>query len=325
MEQNQNCVAPPGWQGGFAGSNPAFAYPDPDLSSLPMLDNMANIPLLRRQQGVEWPEFSWETIQGTPGSRCFQMFSPYISRIGYTDTGRVYSIICPQQGTYIPNKIVLNVEVTVTGQRGWVNETNQELAADMTVVGKIWFSASKDQSPLVKLAWDLFKAQSLPFPSNKANAIQVTTHKLDNPVQPIFPVRKGETILFKSPDFARHADKACAVGNVEVQIGPIVSLNNTIVDNFNKGVIAIFNIATGNMLQAGNLLSWNVWFAAPKLVDQVEWAAHAEKWRKSIDTGQGSPTGPGTPARYFNGDPFSPLKTLDQEFDDLFNDTIKMF
>jgi hypothetical protein len=325
MEQNLKCTAPPGWEGGFEESNPAFAYPTPDLSSLPMLDNMANIPLLQRQQGVKWPEFSWETIPGTPTSRCFQMFSPFISRIGYTNTGRVYSIICPQQGQYIPNKVVLNVEVTVTGQRGWVNEKNQELAADMTVVGKIWFSASKDQSPLVKFLWNLFKAQSLPFPSDKAHAIQVTTHMLDNPDQPIFPVRTGETNLFKSPDFARHIDKACAVGNVEVQIGPIVRLNNTIVDTFNEGVIAIFNIASGNMLKAGNLLSWNVWFAAPELVDQAEWAAHAEKWRKSIDSGDGSPTGPGTPSRYFNGDPFSPGKSLESEFDDLFNDTIKKF
>src|SRR6185312_7317507 len=50
-----------GWIGGFAQSNPAFAYPDPDLSSLPLLDNMDNIRLLERQQAALWPEFSWET------------------------------------------------------------------------------------------------------------------------------------------------------------------------------------------------------------------------------------------------------------------------
>ena len=60
----------PGWKGGFEASNPAFSYPDPDLSSLPMLDNMANIPLLQRQLDVLWPEFSWQTVIGDESSRC---------------------------------------------------------------------------------------------------------------------------------------------------------------------------------------------------------------------------------------------------------------
>src|SRR5580698_6269799 len=193
MSGVQNSDIPPGWVGGFAGSNPAFAYPTPDLSSLPMLDNMANIDLLQRQQAVKWPEFSWETVVGEPTSRCFQMFAPDISRLGYTDTGRVYSIICPQQGTCSPSFGCLNVEVTVTGQRGWANETNREMAADMTVEGKIWFSPSAKQNPIVKLFWNLFAGNGLPFPSNKANAIIVTSHKYQDPLQPIFPVRTGET------------------------------------------------------------------------------------------------------------------------------------
>lgn len=56
-----------GWQGGFEQSNPAFAYPTPNLTSLPMLDNMANIDLLQPQQAVKWPEFSWETEKGEAG------------------------------------------------------------------------------------------------------------------------------------------------------------------------------------------------------------------------------------------------------------------
>src|SRR5689334_2007954 len=55
-----------GWIGGFAQSNPAFAYPDPDLTSLPLLDNMDNIDLLDRQQAALWPEFSWESQKGSP-------------------------------------------------------------------------------------------------------------------------------------------------------------------------------------------------------------------------------------------------------------------
>jgi len=313
VTSGQNAAVPPGWVGGFAESDPAFAYPDPDLSSLPMLDNMANIDLLERQQAVLWPEFSWESAPGDPASRCFQMFAPDISRIGYTNTGRVYSIICPQQGACSPSLGCMNVEVSVTGQRGWVDETNRTLAADMTVEGKIWFSPSALQSPMVKFLWTLFADNGLPFPADKAHAIRVTTHLDKNPSQPIFPVRAGQTSLFESPDFALHPE-AWAVGNVEVQIGPILKTGDEVVDDFNQLVMDAFNLASGNLLAPGNLLTWNVWFTEPALVDRKEWRDHAEKWRASIDADHGSPDGPGTSARYFDGSPFKPAEALiDQE------------
>lgn len=310
----KNSTIPPGWIGGFAQSNPKFEYPNPDLSSLPLLDNMANIDLLKRQWPVEWPEFSWEVKKGDPKSRCFQMFAPYISRIGYDDTGRVYSIICPQQGVWIKDIGSLNIEVTVTGQRGWVDETNKEnnLAADMTVVGKLWFSPDSHQNPFVKLLWHAFSSTGLPFPATKENAIVVSTHEFGNPNQSIFPVRKGETTLFKSPDFARHPE-AWGVGNVEVEIGPVVKTGSDIVDEFNQMVVDLFNIGSGNILQSGTRLSWNVWFKEPRLVNTEEWRTHAERWRKSIDEKHTSPHGDGTAARYFDGTPFSPAREYIQE------------
>ena len=305
-----NNEAVPGWIGGFEESNSAFTYPDPDLSSLPMLDNMDNIHLLQRQQGVKWPEFSWETIPGRPESRCFQMFAPYLSRLGYTDTGRVYSIICPQQGACSPSLGCMNVEITVTGQRGWANESTKSLAADMTVEGKVWFSPSAKSKPLIKLLWHIFKMGKQPFPSSKANAIRVLTHKNQDPNQPIFPVRKGESELFVSPEFARHEDEAWTAGNIAVEIGPVVKTGHLFVDEFNELIIEVFNLASGNMLKQGNLLSWNVWFTAPNYVDQAEWRDHAEKWRHSIDADHGSPTGEGTSARFFDGTPFNPVEEL---------------
>ena len=313
MTAIQDPKIPAGWIGGFAQSNSAFAYPTPNLESLPMLHNMANIDLLERQQAVPWPEFSWETVPGDPKSRCYQMFAPDISRIGYTDVGRVYSIICPQQGVCSPSFGCLNIEVSVTGQRGWVDETNRELAADMTIEGKIWFSPSAKQNPIVKLFWNLFAGNGLPFPSNKANAIIVTSHKYQDPLQPIFPVRTGETKLFVSPDFARHPNEAWAVENVEVEIGPIKKTGNLIVDEFNQLIMDVFNLAGGNILKSGNLLSWNVWSTAPELVNKQEWRDHAEKWRESIDADHGSPDGDGTPARYFDGSPFEPIEALVDE------------
>lgn len=194
--QNQ---IPPGWVGGFAASNPAFAYPDPDLSSLPMLRNMANIANLRRQQAVLWPEFSWESDPGHPDSRCYQMFAPDISRLGYDDQGRVWSIICPQQGVSTASLGTLNVEVSVTGQRGWADEPAKSLAADMTVTGQIWFSPGAKQNSLVKWLWNEFVAADHPFPHDKAHAILVSTFDPGNPQEPIFPLREGRAPTFRFP------------------------------------------------------------------------------------------------------------------------------
>ena len=314
MMSNQNSEVPPGWLGGFAESNPAFAYPDPNLNSLPMLCNMDNIPRIKRQQRVYWPEFSWETIKGDPNSRCFQRFAHDISSIGYDDAGRIWSIICPQQGACAPNIACMNVEVTVTGQRGWVNETTRELAADMTVEGKIWFSPSSHQNWIVRQAWDLFEKESLPFPSDKANAIQVSTHKVGHPEQPIFPVRTGQSQLFEAPDFAKQQEKAWAVGNIEVQIGEIISHNHPTVDTFNQKILDIFNIASGNMLEAGNVLTWNLWFTAPELVNTVMWRTHAERWRKAIDADHGPQS---SKSRYADGSFFKPREHLVEEIDDI--------
>lgn len=298
------------WIGGFAQSNPAFAYPNPDLSSLPMLDNMANIDLLQRQQAAIWPEFSWESQQGAHDpKRVFQRFAPDISRLGYTDTGRIYSIICPQQGICYPGFGCMNVEVTVTGQRGWVDETSREMAADMTVEGKIWFTPLALASPTVKALWDAFKNSNLPFPSTKAQAIRVTTHKYQTPGQPIFPVHSGQTSIFKSPGFALHQE-AWATANVQVEIGPILKTSNALVDEFNQLVLDFFNLASGNMLLDGNLLSWNIWFTGPSIVDTVEWREHAQKWRDSIDVNHGSPNGDGSSPKYFDGTPFNPFDEL---------------
>ncbi len=300
----------PGWVGGFAETNKAFAYPDPDLGSLDMTGNLENIKKLQRQQKVVWPEFSWITPDG---QRCYQMFAPDISRLGYTNEGQVYAIICPQQGACIPGLGCMNVEVTVTGVRGWADETAKDMAADMTVTGKIWFSPSAHENPLVQELWKNFQKNHMDFPFDKAHAINVTTHNPGHPDQPIFPLRRKSTTAFPIPDFARHESVAWDVAHLGVQIGPIEQGPDEKVNHFNQTVLNLFNIASGDMLKNTNILTWNVWFTAPELVDQAEWTAHAEKWRKSIDADHGSPDGPGTDPRFYDGTPFSPIKEL---FDD---------
>ncbi|MDN3644660.1 hypothetical protein QWY75_00410 [Pontixanthobacter aestiaquae] len=310
----------PGWVGGFAQSNPAFAYPDPDLSSLPLLDNMANIEKLERSQHVKWPQFSWETVPGDPASRCYQMFAPQISRIGYTREGRVYSIICPQQGIVSPLFGALNVEVTVTSQRGWVDEDargpavtedSHSMAADMTVEGKIWFSPSGLDSLAYALLAKFFESRNLPFPDKKANAIRVKTSKRGDPEQPVFHLSGGLTTWFKIPEFARHDDEAWDVGNIDVQINEHFKSGCAMVDDFNQLVLDIFNLGSGNLLAPGNMLSWNVWFTAPEAVDGCEWYTHAETWRRSIDADHGSPDGEGTSPQYYDGRPFHAGKDVE--------------
>ncbi|MBQ4862163.1 hypothetical protein J8L98_10735 [Pseudoalteromonas sp. MMG013] len=311
MTIKNNRQPAPGWVGGFEESNALFSYPDPNLSSLHMLDNMANIDKLQRQQEVLWPEFSWETRKDEENTRrCYQMFAPDISRIGYTNEGRVYSIICPQQGAYSPSFGALNVEVTVTGQRGWVNETNKTMAADMSVVGKIWFSPSAKTTKAFKLLESLFQAMNLPFPLSKTTAIVVKTSLPGDPNQVIFPLRKGQSHDFDIPAFAKHIGEAWDVAHLNVEIGDVEKVGHDIVDDFNQLFMDFFNLASGNMLQNGNVLSWNVWFSAPQIVDQTEWSEHAKKWRDSIDAGHGSPDGEGTVARYYDGTEFKPAENL---------------
>ncbi len=299
-----NPTAVPGWIGGFK-TNP---------SDLPMQGNLDNIPKLQRQQKVVWPEFSWETEPGAADpKRCYQMFAPDISRLGYTNEGRIYSIICPQQGYASPTLGSFNVEVTVTGNRGWADETNRTLSADMSVVGKIWFGPSALENAIVKRLLGHFKSLGLPFPTSKANAIVVTTHLPGDPNQIIFPLTSGSSTGFPIPDFAKHEGISWALGHLGVQIGPIVKTGFKVVDDFNEFIMDIFNIASGNMLKNGNILTWNVWFTAPELVNQEEWAAHAELWRLSIDADHGSPDGNGTVARHFDGTPFQPIRELLEE------------
>ena len=305
-------VAVAGWVGGFEQSNPAFAYPNPDLSSLDFLDNMDNIKLLQRQQKVLWPEFSWKTEPDKEdGKPCYRMFAPDISRLGYTNEGRIYSIICPQQGYSSPTLGSFNVEVTVTGNRGWVNEDTKELAADMGVIGKIWFAPSAKDNKYLNLFKHYFEDKNLDFPFSKANAIQVKTHAPNDPGQSKFQISQGSSTRFPIPEFAKHEGIAWALGHIEVQIGELIETGQEEVDRFNQFILDIFNLASGNMLKNGNILTWNLWFNAPELVDVDEWQGHAELWRKSIQADHTqTPEGPGTVSRYYDGTQFHPLKEL---------------
>ncbi len=330
----------PGWEGGFLEDHPELNYPPqdpndkdvtpPDLSSLPIKLNRKNIGKFHRQQKVLWPEFSWNSEPDNEGDkkRCYQMFAPDISRLGYDKKGEIYSVICPQQGVCLGELGCMNVEVTVTGSRGWVDEDNKTLAGDMSVVGTIWFSPStKLNNELVKSIMDHFVIHGLPFPSTKEKAIIIKTHKVGDPHQVLFPLTTGlvPPAVFEIPDFAMHNGIAWSNGHLQVQIGEVTKLVPTKeqieedpdiivgyekVNKFNQLIVDVFNAGAGNMLKQGNVLTWNVWFNPPEEIDTDEWEKHTDYWRDSIDVEHKSPEGEGTSARYFDGTPFKPLKEL---------------
>ena len=313
-----------GWKGGFLQKHPEMTYPNPDLSGLPLTDNLANIGNIERQQRALWPEFTWETQPGKKDpKRCFQMFAPDISRVGYDSSGQSWSVICPQQGVFLEGIGTLNVEVTVTGQKGWVNESNQTMAIDMIVKPKVWFSPSATKSSLGKLMWAVFELNHVGFhfPSEKKKAIQLNTFATTKQQSTTLLLRDGLFMKGKLPAFTEHFNEAWSHAHVEVEIGEIDKSSNALVTEFNELIMKIFNIGSGNMLKQGSTLAWNIWFDAPTLADQTEWRDHATFWRNSIDVEHCSPDGDGTPPRFANGKPFN----VEKEFLNEVTEEIKEF
>ena len=58
------------------------------------------------------------------------------------------------------------------------------LAIDMNVTGKVWFAPTAKDSVMYNLLRVLLEKQGLPFPLDKAHAIQVTLHKVGDPNDP---------------------------------------------------------------------------------------------------------------------------------------------
>jgi len=301
-----------GWKGGFSESEEKFSYPRlaPDMSDIKIMDNMDNIDKLTRMQKVMWPQFSWESILGDPSSRTYQMFAPDISRLGYTDDGQIFSIICPQQGYGSALIGEMNVEVTVTGCRGWCNEADRDLYADLGVKGRIWFTSDDRTLPLLKGLEEILGANNFPF--SKEHSINVTTHNKREPWNPIFRLKNGTAPEFPHPEFTQHWDEAFGVGHLNVQVGAMELTGDEKVDEFNQMILNIFNLISGNILTDGNTLSWNVWFTEPEPVNQTEWKNHADKWRTSLDVEHRYPVDGykniHDQQTYFDGTEYKPLK-----------------
>jgi len=321
-ERKQPSFIPAGWIGGFSHTPPT-PYPDAELlSSLPFEKNLDHIPNITRMLRAKWPEFSWEVTKGDSSTRMYQMFAPDISRLGYDDTGRVWSIICPQQGVYLQTPgITLNVEVTVTGNRGWINETasvhDELFAADLTIKPTIWLSPDNHESLLWTALKNIDSTLGNNLPLSKAKGIRLNATNGDGSSDAI-QVRMGEHTDWPFPEQARHwGDYAWSVANLAVKIGNIDSTLPKEVNAFNHLLMDIFNLGSGNLLQSGNILVWNLWAGSPELVNQDEWQHHAEYWRHSIDVNHRPPEGVGTSITDFNGNPFNPSDAFAKKIEEL--------
>jgi hypothetical protein len=134
-----------------------------------------------------------------------------------------------QQDFSSPILGTLNVEVTVTGQRGWVNEPGQTVYADMGVKGRIWISESSKSLHIVRDVMKKFDTKKFPF--SKANSVNVTTHNPGQPWNPIFSLYNGTDTSFPQPLTAQHWHEAYGVGYLNVEIGAI---EKTGIDNVDK-------------------------------------------------------------------------------------------
>jgi len=303
-------AVPKGWKGGFRDANPDYSYQvvQPDLSDLPIMGNLENIDKITRMQRIFWPQFSWQAIPGDESSRLYEMFASDISRIGYDDDGRIWSIVCPQRGRFIPGVGTVFLEVTVTGVRGWVDEPTNSAYADIGVIGIIWIEA--DENPVVKFIADAF--DEVLFPFSKENAVKVRGHTVGKPYEEYWPMTNGTDPLFFHPQFAQHWDEAFSVYNLQVEIGDQILTGVKMVDDFNAMIIELFNSASGNILMKGQKVAWNVWANEPELVDTEEWTEHAKKWKDSIKVEHTYLTGePPAHPQYFDGREFKPELDLE--------------
>jgi hypothetical protein len=300
-----------GWKGGFKDTCQDFSYevPRPDLSRIPITKNLDNIDKITRMQKIFWPQFSWLAVPGDESTRLYNLFANDISRLGYDDEGRIWSIICPQRGFELPLLGTLMLEVTVTGVRGWVDEDTRSACADIGVVGILWIEP--DINPFAQLFG--FLLETFDFPFSKLKAAKVHGHAVGKPYEEFWRMSNGTDPFFFHPESMQHWDEAYSVYHLQVEMGDQILTNIPIVDDFNELLIKAFNVGSGNILMKGQKVAWNVWPNEPEVVDTEEWKKHAEKWFHSITVKHTYPTGDykDNPT-YFDGTEFNPLENTNE-------------
>jgi len=186
------------------------------------------------------------------------------------------------------------VEVTVTGVRGWVDEENMSVYADVSVEGNVWIEPAHG-NPLIKVLTKIFKAIDPlgEFPFNKANAVKVEAHQVGKPYKAEWPMVNGtDPDIFQPMNRRHYDDGAYSAYNLEVEMGSkIKNKQSSLTDRFDDLVLELFNLHSSGILLPGQRVSWNLWPTAPEGVEIEEWEGHAEKWFNSMNIKHEYPDG----------------------------------
>jgi hypothetical protein len=295
---------PEGWKGGFKDTTKA------DLSDLEITGNRDNIDKITRTQKIFWPEFSWLSIPGDEKSRVYEMFAKDVSRIGYDDDGRIWSLICPQRALFVPPFGTVMIEVTVLGVKGWVDEPTKDMFANIGIRGNIWIESENDLVNEFKAA---FENVGKDFPLSKEHAIKINAHAVGNPDEEFWPVKQGLDPNFEHPSFTTHWDEAFNVYNLEVEMGKPELTYDKFADDFNAMFLELFNNMSGNLVTEGQRVAWHVWADKPEHVDTAEWKGHAKKWYESLTVKHEYPSGDPGVARDADGKEFKPQFNLEED------------
>jgi len=274
------------WVGGYIGKNEKLDYPQtkPDLSSVPMTGNHDNIDKLDRMMKVKYPEFSWLVDKGDTSTRRYIKMYHDISRIAYTNEGKVYSIICPQLGLDLDRFCLPgtgNIEIHVGAVRGWVNEDTHTVCADVTLEAIVWIDmkeSEKRKHP--HLARFVEKLDTLGLPFSKENGMVISAYCPGKPYEPNCPLLNGTDSSPPVPIYAEH-DESFSVAHIATKIvNTKTGIERT--DDVYEILSLFMEIILPGMLSPGSIIDWNLWFESPEPVNQTEWRDHTEGMRLGI-------------------------------------------
>lgn len=310
--------------GGF--NPPSFDILSADLRQLDWQTNHSDHDdsiVVQRFMRAQWPEFSW--IDST-GRRVFQKLTSDVSRLGYTNNGLMTHLICPQMGKLTNILGTAQVEVTVTKQRGYIDESKlpqpvdhiinsnapnaeQEHWAnfDIGVEVNIWFPDVFDRSnsnvnsvvrEIISLAQSAF---GVTFPQSKQTAVKLgSTDAVTG--NPYLTLKPGRNPTYEPPDFTLHPE-ACAVTYLRAIIDTFPKepsgMDSSDVDGqfraratyeLHKTLFSVFNRMYHNILVGE--LTWNINLSCPELVNtdaaRQEWEQHRTLWQQSMGTPNGT-------------------------------------
>ena len=274
------------WVGGYIKKNRKLDYPqtNPDLNSVPMTGNHDNIDKLDRMMKVKYPEFSWLMDKGDTNSRRYVQFYDDISRIAYTNEGKVYSIICPQLGMDLGRFGMCgtcNVEVHVNSTRGWVDEDTRTVCADLTLEAIVWIDMNdKEKKKYPQRARIQEDLNNRGFPFSKDNGMRIAAHCPGKPYEKNCPLLNGTDSSYPVPLYAEHYE-SFSVAHIATKIRATTTGDERL-DDCHEILSLLMEIGLPGMLSPGSIIDWNLWFEPPVPVNQTEWRDHAEEMRVSI-------------------------------------------